>query len=168
MENIYFKGLEKALNDGCYIKVFSCSLRYPVVRVEKKNDNKEELISYAEGGNVISTLNEASNNIINEISDNSKPIFCDNTLIDNVVGQGYTLHFYKLSNKQVLSTICDRSNENGTYIPLKSVITDDIKTGFETLNVSLSTFDFECPYDFYDFAKSQTSVVEEYQKSLKK
>lgn len=36
MEHIYFKGLEKSLNDGCYIKVFSCSMRYSVVRVEKK------------------------------------------------------------------------------------------------------------------------------------
>ena len=168
MENIYFKGLEKALNDGCYIKVFSCSLRYPVVRVEKKNEEtkEEELISYAENGNVISALNSASNKIIDELAEreNDSIVWCENVLIDRVVEQGYTLHFFKLSNGQVLSTIC--GGGYGNYIPVKSIIEDDIQTGFETLNATLQSFDFDRTYDFYNFVESQTSPVYEYQKKL--
>ena len=168
MENIYFKGLEKALNDGCYIKVFSCSLRYPVVRVEKKNEEtkEEELISYAENGNVISALNSASNKIIDELSErqNDSRVWCENVLIDRVVDQGYTLHFFKLSNGQVLSTIC--GGGYGNYIPVKSIIADDIQTGFETLNATLENFDFDRTHDFYDFVESQTAPVYEYQKKL--
>lgn len=167
MENIYFKGLEKALNEECYIKVFSCSMRYPVVRVEKKDKEtgEEKLISYAENGNVISALNSASNKIIDEISNISdNKIWCERVLIDRVVESGYTLHFFKLSNGQVLSAICARSY--GSYIPVKSIITDDIKSGFEILNATLETFDFEESHDFYDFVESQTAPVEAYQKKL--
>lgn len=168
MENIYFKGLEKALNDGCYVKVFNCSLRYPVVRVEKKDvkTNKEELVSYSENGNVLASLNAASNKIIFEaVGQNpSEPIICENTLIDKVVDQGYTLHFYKLSNGQVLSTIC--GGGYGNYIPVKSIISDDIKTGFETLNATLQSFDFDKAHDFFNFVESQTAPVYEYQKTL--
>ena len=49
MENIYFKGLEKALNDGCFIiALYSSTSRSPVVRVEKKNEEAKRisLISY--------------------------------------------------------------------------------------------------------------------------
>lgn len=168
MENIYFKGLEKALNENCYIKVFSCSLRYPVVRVERKNEKtkQEELVSYAENGNVISALNSASCKIIDELTDKKDiRVWCEKTLIDRVVEQGYTLHFFKLSNGQVLSTICCR--RYGNYIPVKSIITDDIQTGFETLNATLQSFDFDNGYDFMDFVDKQTAPVETYQKSLK-
>ena len=168
MENIYFKGLEKALNDNCYIKVFSCSLRYPVVRVEKKNKEtkQEELVSYAENGNVISALNSASCKIIDESDNNNgNKVWCENTLIDRAVGQGYTLHFFKLSNGQILSTIC--GGGYGHYIPVKSIISDDIQTGFETLNATLQEFNFDNGYDFMDFVDKQTAPVEAYQKSLK-
>lgn len=167
MEHVYFKGLEKALNDGCYIKVFSCSMRYPVVRVEKKDleTGKEQLVAYSENGNVLSALNDASSKIIDETSDISDDrIWCDNTLIDKVVVQGYTLHFFKLSNNQVLATIC--GGGYGNYIPVKSIIADNIQTGFETLNATLLPFDFDRTHDFYDFVESQTSPVEEYQKKL--
>ena len=168
MDNIYFKGLEKALAAGCYIKVFSCAMRYPVVRVERKNlYNEEILVSYAENGNVLAALNSASNKIVNELKNAAnKYIACERTLLDNVVDLGYTLHFYKLSNGQVLSTICSGGFEN--YIPVKSIISDDIQTGFKTLNASLKNFDFENAYDFYDFVESQTLPVEEYQNSLRK
>lgn len=168
MENIYFKGLEKALNDNCYVKVFSCSLRYPVVRVEKKNKetNEEELVSYSENGNVISALNCASCKIINELAAKKDDlIMCENTFIDKAVGYGYTLHFYKLSNGQVLSTIC--SGGYGNYIPVNSVITDDIKTGFEILNAILQEFYLEDGYSFINFVKKQVAPVEAYQKTLK-
>ncbi len=44
MKNVYFKGLDKSLNDGCYIKVFSSVMGNPFVRIERKNPdtNKEE------------------------------------------------------------------------------------------------------------------------------
>ncbi len=170
MENIFFKGLEKSLNEGCYIKVFSCSMRYPVVRVEKKDKetNEEQLISYAENGNVLAALNSASKKIIDEISkvDCGTILFCERTLIDNVVERGYDLHFYKLSNGQVLSTICRHTY--GNYIPIKSIISDDIQSGFEMLNATLQPFDFERTEDFDDFAYSQTDLVDEYQKTLNK
>ena len=168
MENIYFKGLEKALNDNCYIKVFSCSSRYPVVRVEKKNKEtkQEELVSYAEKGNVISALNSASCKIIDELADNKdNRVWCENTLIDRVVRQGYTLHFFKLSNGQVLSTIC--GGGYGQYIPVKSIISDDIQTGFETLNATLQGFDFDYSYDWDEFVDKQTEPVQNYRNSLK-
>lgn len=170
MENIYFKGLEKSLNDGCYIKVFSCSLRYPVVRVEKKNQetNEEELVSYAENGNVIAALNGASSKIFDELSDEDKTyeaLWCKRTLIDKVVEQGYTLHFFKLSNGQVLSIICCK--RCGDYIPVKSIIADDIKTAFETLNAALQSFNFERKHDFHNFVEREVSSVEAYKKSLR-
>ncbi len=169
MENIYFKGLEKALNDGCYIKVFSCSMRYPVVRVEKKNDktNQEELVSYAENGNVLAALNSASSKIIDELSEekiDATEILCDRTLIDNTIEHGCTLHFFKLSNNKVLSMIC--ASGLGNYIPVKSIITDDIKDGFETLNVALQSFDFENTFNFYAFVDSQKTPVYKHQEKL--
>ena len=168
MENIFFKGLEKSLNEGCYIKVFSCAMRYPVVRVEKKNKetNEEQLIAYAENGNVLAALNSASNKIINEISkkDSGTLLFCERTLIDSAVERGYNLHFYKLSNGQVLSTICRHTY--GNYIPIKSIISDDIQSGFEMLNVTLQHFDFGINGNFDDFVYSQTDPVDEYQKTL--
>lgn len=142
-------------------------MRYPVVRVEKKDKEtgEEKLISYAENGNVVSALNSASNKIIDEVSDiPDDKIWCERVLIDRVVESGYTLHFFKLSNGQVLSTIC--AGGCGNYIPVKSIIADDIKSGFETLNATLENFDFERTNDFYDFVESQTAPVEAYQKKL--
>ena len=97
-------------------------------------------------------------------SDFSDGVCCDTTLINKVVSQGYTLLFFKLSNNQVLTTIC--GDGYGNYIPVKSIIADNIQTGFETLNGSLLAFDFDKAHDFYDFAEGQISPVEEYQKKL--
>ena len=166
MENMYFKGLEKALNENCYIKVFSCAFRYTVVRVEKKNEEtkQEELVSYAENGNVISALNVASCKIINELANNKdKNLSCENTLVDKVIDRGYSLHFFKLSNGKVLSTICTISD--GEYIPIKSIISDNIQTSYETLNATLQ--DYNISTDFTDFANKQTAPVITYQKRLK-
>lgn len=168
MENVFFKGLEKSLNDGCYIKIFSCSMRYPVARVERKNNetNEDELVAYAENGNVLSVLNSASSKIIDEVSKiQDDKIWCERTLIDNVIEKGYTLHFFKLSNGQVLSTIC--GGGYGNYIPIKSIITDNIQSGFETLNATLQPFDFEHTHDFDDFVCNQIDSVKEYQKTIK-
>ena len=68
MENIAFKGLEKVLNEGCYIKVFYCMMKYPVVQVLRKNDqNQEELILDSKNGNILSALVGASSKIAKEI-----------------------------------------------------------------------------------------------------
>ena len=168
MKDLNFDGLEFALNQGCYIKVFSCSMRYPVVRVERKNENnEEELVAYAEDGIILSALMNASRQIE---SKKKETTMCKFTAIDRVVEQGYTLHFFKLSNNQVLSTIC--GGGYGNYIPLNSIISDDIKTGFETLNASLATFEFEKDIQnikkFYKYAESQMKPVEEYKKTLTK
>lgn len=168
INNVYFKGLEQALNDGCYIKVFICAERYPVVRVEKKDKEtgEEKLVSYAEMGNVLSVLNNASNKIIDEVSEISDDkIWCERLLLDKVVDRGYTLHFFKLADGQVLSTIC--TGGYGNYIPIKTVMAADIKTSFGTLNATLKTFDFESSHDFHDFAESQTAPILEYRKQKK-
>ena len=166
MENIYFKGLEKALNEGAYIKVFNCSLRYPVARVEKKKDDKVELISYAENGNVIAVLNQASSNIISEI-EGKGVVSCDNIALDNVLYQGYTLHFFKLSNDKVLSMVCSFGIDN--YIPIKSIISDSIEDGFETLNCIFNelNIDKEGYLEFEKTINKQTNNVEKIQKILK-
>ena len=59
MKNTYFKGLEKALNYDCYIKLFAHSPGHPVVRVETKHSKEEKakLISFYEGFNILSALN---------------------------------------------------------------------------------------------------------------
>ena len=170
MENIYFKGLNKALDKGCYIKVFTCSLRHPVVRVEKvdKKTSTPKLVSYAENGNVLSALNCASDKIVEEVSSNNETIICDRCNLDDIVENGYTLQFYKLSNDQVLSAICyyslsyvDKRKEKSinktndeinnyttfankrTYYPIISVITDDIQSGFEMLDDYLDNINFK-------------------------
>ena len=50
MRDMYLKGLSLALEDGCYIKAFCCSMHYPIVRVEKLNEETgtTELVAYAE------------------------------------------------------------------------------------------------------------------------
>ena len=173
MENIYFKGLDKALNDDCYIKVFNCAFNYPAVRVEKKNreNGEKSLYSYGEGVNVISALNIASCKIVDELGDKKDNIYSsESTLIDRVLTSGYTLHFYKLSNGQVLSTICCFGS-GLSYIPVKSIISDDVQTGFKLLNASLEYFvDNEQSHNFYNnfyaFVVRQTAPVKALQRSL--
>ena len=173
MENIYFKGLDKALNDGCYIIVFNSSFRCPVVRVEKKNreTGEVELVSYAEHFNAISALNTASYKIVDELGDKKDNIdSSESTLIDRVLTSGYTLHFYKLSNGQVLSTICCHGC-GLSRIPVKSIISDDVQTGFKLLNASLEYFvDNEQSQNFYNnfyaFVVQQTAPVKARLRSL--
>ena len=156
-----FTGLEKLLNEGCYIKAFSCSLHYPIVRVEKKEakNEKEKLIAYAEGNTILSALNDANNEISNIPLENLAVEKLENDLVDRVIKQGYTLYLYKLSNQQVLATICGVNDNH--YIPIKSVISDDITTSYEELNASLTSFnlDYYGPTAFYLFAESQMEAI---------
>ena len=176
MENIYFKGLDKALNDDCYIIVFYSIFGY-VVRVEKKNreTGEVELVSYAEHFNAISALNTASYKIVDELGVKKDNIdSSESTLIDRVLTSVYTLHFYKLSNGKFLSSICRYGDCNPfDYIPIKSIISNDVQTGFELLNASLECFvDNEQSHNFYnnfyDFVVQQTAPVKALQRSLKK
>lgn len=152
MMNMYLKGLDKALNEGCYIKVFCCSMNYPIVRVEKKNNESDtlELIAYAEGNNVLGTLNKASNNIINEDAyASSSTIIYERTFLDDVIRNGYTLRFYKLNNDRVLSAICTRSKK---AIVIESIISNELETGLKDLNESLQMY-YNNTYQFSEHAK---------------
>ena len=161
MKNINFTGLEKALDDGCYIKVFSSSMHYPVVRVEKKSDNNEEkLVAYAEGGSVLDALNEASAEILNiSLEKQEEEDYFSSDLVNRVVKQGYFLQFFKLANKQVLATIC--GGDSSHYIPIKTVINSDIKSTYQELNASLSSLNMNYygPISFYLFAESQMEPI---------
>lgn len=175
MENTYFKGLDKALDDNCYIIVFNCSYGWPVVRVEKKNreTGEVELVSYAKNFNAIAALNTASYKIVDELGDKKDIIDSSEfTLIDGVLASGYTLHFYKLSNGQVLSTICCLGdNVPFDYIPVKSIMSNDVRTGLELLNVSLECFKDKHDSYFYDnlfnFVSEQTEPVKKHLKKSK-
>lgn len=168
MENVHFKGLDKILNDGYYIKAFQCSSKYPIVRIEKKNEetNQDILFEYATGGTILSAMNSASNKIVkDEEYENESVVNYKSTLIDYVLDQGYALHFYKLSNDQILSCIC--VGLDGKYIPLKSVIADDVQSGFEILNVFLEKFDFKNYRPFFEYVEEEIDPVLTYQKRLK-
>lgn len=140
MMNMYLKGLDKALNEGCYIKAFCCSMNYPIVRVEKKNNESDalELIAYAEHNNVLGALNKASNNIINEDAyTSSSTIICERTFLDDVIRNGYTLRFYKLNNDKILSAICTRGKK---AIVIESIISNNLESGLKDLNESLQMY----------------------------
>lgn len=166
MKKTYFKGLQKALMEGCYVKVFRSAASMVTARVEKKCGNMQpELIVYSENGSTLSVLNSASNQIINElleIADFNGFMLFHQTLLDRFISQGYSLHFYKLSNNQILTSLCTGSR--GNYIPLKSIITDDIEDGFETLNASLVLFNEEL--NLHDWASSHVAPVYEHQKTI--
>ncbi len=174
MENTYFKGLDNALDDNCYIIVYNEILGNAVALVKKKNTETgmEESVLSVEAGNVISALNTASYKIDEAVykKDVQKIVWLEN--INKVLDSGYTLHFYKLSNGQVLSTICCSGvNAPFDYIPVKSIMSKDVRTGLELLNVSLECFkDKQDSYfydNFFNFVSEQTNAVKAYQKSLK-
>lgn len=168
MENMYFKGLDKALEDNLYIKVFQCSSKYPIVRIEKQNKetNQSVLVEYATGGTVLDAMNSASTKMVKDDDyENERMASYKSTLVDYVLDQGYALHFYKLSNDQILSTIC--VGLDGKHIPLKNAITEDVKSGFEILNIFLQNFDFKNYRPFFEYAEKEVAPVMEYQKILK-
>lgn len=170
MEKYYFKGLEKALNDGCYIIVSIDTMNFPNVYVERKNeDGNNETIAYAMGRNIHQILTVASKQIIDEFEnnkDNEKNLNCENSLIDGVLKQEhYDLCFFKLANGEVLSTICKSGTLNN--IPIMSIMTDDIKTGFEGLNTILQDYALNKNNNFSDYSKRQIDINLEFQTSLK-
>ena len=167
---ISLEGLEKSLNEGCYIRVSSFttySTPYSKVSVEKKDLETWaiKLIATAENENILLTLYGASKKIIDE----TENILDDEnlgkrTLIDKNLEQGYELLFFKLANGKVLTTICDSGF--GNFIPIKSIMSDDIITGFDTLNATCPPFEFDRTFGAYGFVEEQTTPVKEYQKKL--
>ena len=176
MENIYFKGLDKALNDGCQIQVISCLFGCHSVVVERIDNETKQYspVLIVEVSNVISALNKAFFNFFNELGDKmSNMDSSEHTLIDEVLDFGFSLQF-KSSDGQVSSEIFTRDDKDPfNYIPILSIKSNDLKTGFELLNASLECFvDNEQPdnfyNNFYDFVKQQTAPVEARQRILKK
>lgn len=136
MEKFYFKGLELALEDNCYIKVFCCSMNYPIVRVERVNDKEElELIAYAEHSNILSALTKASNSIIKEIPSIDKyDVMTNKEFIDFFIMEGYTIRFNKLSNGQILSSVCIKGNES---LAIENSVSDNLSEAYVQLNDTL-------------------------------
>lgn len=162
MKNLYFEGLEQLLNQGYHISVFNCGTDCSVVRVEKGAPrlDDEELACYVEGANVISVLNQASSEIAGKFFQKEKEVYYNETLIDQVLKLGYTLHFFKVLNNQVLAVICGGEYKN--YIPIINKVTDTIETGLRDLNYFLGWFNFNDAYDFYNFVSNQSERKEAY------
>lgn len=167
---INFKGLEKVLayERFCYIKVFKNSDCEKEIQLIEKNPIKEQTILIERSNNILIGLTNLSQKFIFEkIYVDGKVDDVDTTLVDELVENGYSLHFYKLANFQILSTICSGNSKDG-YIPVKSVITSDIKTGFMTLNESLKQIPKEFISNFHNSVKQHESSVKVYQKLIKK
>lgn len=165
MQNVYCKALDDALKDGCFIRVFLCGQRYPVTRVEKliPETGMNDLVSYYESVTVINGLFGAAKKFLTEFMTEDADISEFECLgIEREVGlRGYTLHLMGLPNGKVLAMICSDSHPN--YIPVKSVIEDNVQNALELLNTVLLKFDFST-CDFIRFADDQSEPVYEYYK----
>jgi len=170
MKNIYFKGLEKKLSEGYYI--IACYGNNNQIRAYTLSKDNVTMENQSVNENIITCLNEMSLRVLDERPRGKGPINGKKTLIDLIISEPvYTLHFYKLANDKVLTSICKSSN--GEYIPVKSVITEDIKSGMETMNGALRklyvTEEKEnFLYNFYGETYKHFRSVVEYQKTLKK
>lgn len=130
MKNKFFKGLNKKLDEGCLISVSSYG-NDVVTRVE--SDNELELYDYGE--NLLTSLNNVSNRIINEVEyypDYS--IVCKQTKIDNVLEWGYIVKFKKNDDGCVISSICDEHK----YLTLEEVSSSSLEDGLNLLNEKLN------------------------------
>ena len=175
MQNINFEGLEEALKNECYIKVYgsdtSGSIRNIGV-IEKKDKifKKKKTITRAVGGNVIRTLSRLSISYchideieyVNKLSlDELEDMFYNETAIDKILKRDCnSLQLYRLSNGQILSAIC--TLYNGESIPIKAIISDDVLSGFEFLNATINCYDNID--DFMKFVDSQVLPIKEHKK----
>ena len=157
--NEVFRLLDGYLINGCYIKVFISGAGSKVVRVDKRVKGKpDKLIACGEGSNFLSAL-------YNVIGDTDETII-DATPLNKVLCQGYPLFFSRLANGQVLSAVCDGCGNN--YVPIRSVITEEIEAGIGALNAILSEFDLDDSYEFMEYAEHQTNPVYTYKNNRTK
>lgn len=168
VENAYCKMLDNAFKDKCFANVFLCGQRYPVTRVEKVNPGQKEydLVSYYESGYVIDGLFGAAKKFMTEnIEITKKDGEFECLGIEQEVGlRGYTLHCMGLSDSRVLAMVCNSCYPN--YIPLKSVIANNVCDALKLLNHVLLQFDFNTS-DFMRFADEQSEPVFKYYENKK-
>lgn len=148
-KEMLLNGLNKRLEEGCSIKIFSCALRYPIICVERtvKGKIKTELVDYIEGGNILSLLIAVSNRINEEISKAIEFVQIPSINLDKVVERGYNLYCCGLPDGKVLSTICRTHFDKKDL--LKGVITDSIIEGLTELSASFKGFDIHGKPQFY-------------------
>lgn len=91
-----------------------------------------------------------------------RDLFYNETSIDKIIKSNcISLQLYKLSNGQILCALCNSDN-----IPIKCIISNDIVSGFQTLNGFLQ--DYEIDYgDDYTFIDKQNVPDKAFQNSLK-
>jgi len=181
MENL--KGLEEYLNEGCFIIVGKglTPQRKIVSTVLKKDNGRFDVVAQTEGCNVLTTLSQQSLIKIESKEKLYKLLGCinDSILMDELLQSHeicYSLHFYKLSNEQYLSTICMPSSTEG-HIPLQSIITNTILEGIQILNDTLMRIEREHPlqpfveYQYYgfrqNFRRENASYVKAVEESIK-
>lgn len=130
MKNMFFKGLNQKLAEGCLISVSSYE-NDVVTRVEDGN----ELELYDYGENLLTSLNNVSNRVINEVEyypDYS--IVCKQTKIDNVLECGYIVNFRKNDDDCVISSI--RDEHKG--LTLEEISSSSLEDGLNLLNEKLN------------------------------
>ena len=130
MKNMFFKGLNQKLAEGCLISVSSYE-NDVVTRVEDGN----ELELYDYGENLLTSLNNVSNRVINEVEyypDYS--IVCKQTKIDNVLECGYIVNFRKNDDGCVISSIRDEYKG----LTLEEISSSSLEDGLNLLNEKLN------------------------------
>jgi len=139
-DQMYFKGLTQALNDGGYIEAFNTSNFYEAI----VRDSRKQTISLSKDTNILAAMNNASAKIKNELNDSKEIIKCANTKTDYLLFEGFRLGIARNSDKQVEITIY--AKKGGEYTVIKSVVEDSIQTAFVSLEILLSQIDFDNYY----------------------
>lgn len=166
MDKKYFSALEERLNDGYYI-VVCCGVNNSIICYLLKDNARD--VSVVNGGLVAGLVQMTSIISEDKVNIEFNKIIKSN-LIDKIITKlNYTVHFYKLANKKVLTCICRSYKEE--YIPIKSLITDDIMSGIEMLDgVLRKMYEDEFKEDFIFNFHSETyqhfNDVVEYRKNL--
>lgn len=136
-DQMYFKGLTQALNDGGYIEAFNTSNFYEAI----VRDSRKQTISFSKDTNILAAMNNASAYIENELKDSKEIIECANTKTDYLLYQGFRLGIARNSDKQVEMTIYTK--KGGEYTVIKSIVENSIQAAFVSLEILLSQIDFD-------------------------
>lgn len=136
-DQMYFKGLTQALNDGGYIEAFNTSNFYEAI----VRDSRKQTISLSKDTNILAAMNNASAYIENELKGSKKIIECANTKTDYLLYQGFRLGIARNSDKQIEITIY--AKKGGEYTVIKSIVENSIQSAFVSLELLLSQIDFD-------------------------